>query len=238
MSKTIRVNDFIQDVNQSIEDDHDQLFTFKKSSLHDVSDLINIINRQIDLKKNRHQEIDNFHTDMKSFLSFDRSQKMKNFHTNMKESQSFDRQSFYSFRAFKSFQSVISTTKLFTLYREKKSLFESIRLFESRSHSENDVSRIEIRLFQSSLMNQVDEISIDQISLEIIDIFKRLNKANKIEKVKEIVKEKDKTKKQFKSSKSLSSRLIESSDLNFANIIENKRNRRSNLKYAQLIYEE
>jgi hypothetical protein len=66
-----------------------------------------------------------------------------------------------------------------------------------------------------------------------------LNIANKIEKVKEIVKEKDKTKKQqFKSSKSSSSRSIESSNLNSANIIENKRNRKFNLKYAQLVYEE
>jgi cell division FtsZ-interacting protein ZapD len=58
-------------------------------------------------------------------------------------------------------------------------------------------------------------MSIDQISLEIINIFERLNIANKIEIVKEIVKEKDKTKDQFKSSKSSkpsSSRLIESSD--------------------------
>jgi hypothetical protein len=96
--KTIRVNDsiqnveqsFIQNVDQSIEDDHDQLSTFKKSSLHDASkfalNLINITNRQIDLKKSRHQKIDNFHTDMKTFLSFDRFQKVKNLHTNMKES--------------------------------------------------------------------------------------------------------------------------------------------------------
>jgi hypothetical protein len=93
------------------------------------------------------------------------------------------------------------------------------------------------------LMNQIDEISTEQHSLEIIDIFEWLNIANKIEKVKEIVKEKDKTKKQFKSSKfksskSLSSRLIKSSDLNSTNIIESKRNRKSNLKYAQLVYEE
>ncbi len=95
-------------------------------------------------------------------------------------------------------------------------------------------------------MNQIDEISTKQISLEIIDIFERLNIAKKIEKVKEIVKEKGKTKEQFKSSKfkssksskSSSSRSIESSDLNFANIIESKRNRKSNLKYAQLVYEE
>jgi hypothetical protein len=98
MSKTIR-NDFIQNADQSsvqnvdhsIEDDHDQLFTFEKSSLHDASDLIDIINRQIDLKKNRNQEInnlstDNLHTDMKTLLSFDRFQKMKNLHTDMKES--------------------------------------------------------------------------------------------------------------------------------------------------------
>jgi hypothetical protein len=92
-------------------------------------------------------------------------------------------------------------------------------------------------------MNQVDKISTDQISLEIIDIFERLNIANKIKKVKEIVKEKDKTKEQFKSSefkssKSSSSRSIESSDVNSANIIENKRNRKPNSKYAQLVYEE
>jgi hypothetical protein len=290
MSKTIR-NDFIQNADQSsvqnvnqnvdfsIEDDHDQLSTFKKSSLHDASkfasklidyrqidsktfDLIDITNRQIDLKKSRHQKIDSIHTDMKTFLSFDRSQIVKNLHTDMKESQSFDRQSSHSFRTSQSFQSAISTTsrELFSLSREKRSLFEtsrsliesnesfneSIRSLESRRHSENDVSRIEIRSSQSSLMNQVDEISTDQISLEIIDIFERLNITNKIEKTKEIVKEKNKTKEQFKSSefksskssKSSSSRSIESNDLNFANIIESKRNRKSNLKYAQIIYEE
>ncbi len=234
----------IQDLNQSFEDDdHDQLFTLEKSSLHDTSELINIIIRQIDLKNA--QRVHNLHISMKKSQSFDHSQKVKNLHTDMKESQSFDRQSFHSFRASQSFQSAISTTKLFTLSRKKRSLFESSRSFnesirslESRRHSENDVSRVEIRSSQSSLMNQVDEISTDQILLEIIDIFERLNIANKIEKVKEIVKEKDKTKKQFKSSKSSSSRSIESSDLNSANIIESKRNRRSNLKYTQLIYEE
>jgi hypothetical protein len=246
MSKAIRMNDSIQnaeqssvqDVDQSIEDDHDQLSTFERSFLHDASDLIDIINRQIDLKKSRHQKINNSHTDMKTLLSFDRFQRVRNLHTDMKEFQSFDRESSHSFRTSKSFQSAISTTKLFTLSREKRSLFESIRSLESRRHSEDDVSRIEIRSSQSSLMNQVDEISTDQISLEIIDIFERLNIANKIEKVKEIVKEKNKTKKQFKSSKSSLSRSIESSDLNSANIIKSKRNRRSNLKYAQLIYEE
>ncbi len=84
-------------------------------------------------------------------------------------------------------------------------------------------------------------MSIDQISLEIINIFERLNIANKIEIVKEIVKEKDKTKDQFKSSKSSkpsSSRLIESSDWNSANIIESKRNPKFDFKYAQLVYEE
>jgi hypothetical protein len=62
--------------------------------------------------------------------------------------------------------------------------------------------------------------------------------ARLIEKAKEIAKEKDKTKEQFKSSKSSSSRSIESSDVNSANIIENKRNRKPNSKYAQLMYEE
>jgi hypothetical protein len=108
------------------------------------------------------------------------------------------------------------------------------------------VLRVEIRSSQSRLMNQIDEISTEQISLEIIDIFERLNIANKIEKVKEIVKEKDKAKEQFKSSefkslkssKSSSSRSIESSDLNSTNIIESKRNRKFNFKYAQLVYEE
>jgi hypothetical protein len=184
---------------------------------------------------------------------------MKNLHTDMKESQSFDRQSFHSFRTSQSFQLAISTTKLFTLCRKKRSLFESIRSLinasnnslinssirqnESRRYSESNLFRVEIRSSQSRLMNQIDEISTEQISLEIIDIFERLNIANKIEKAKEIVKEKNKTKGQFKSSefkssKSSSSRSIESSDLNFANIIESKRNRKSNLKYAQLIYEE
>jgi hypothetical protein len=257
MSETIR-NDSIQNVNQSVEDD-EQLSTFERSSLHD-----DIIDQQIDsktsdilqtdLNEDRHQEIDNLHTDMNR--SFDRqrmsnlhtdmntSQSFDNLHTNMKESQSFERQS-SQFRTSQSFQSAISTTKLFTLSKEKRSLFESsrpfnesIRSLESRRHSENDVSRVEIRSSQSSLMNQVDEISTDQISLEIIDIFERLNIADKIEKIKEIVKEKDKTKKQFKSSKSSSSRSIESSDVNSANIIESKRNRKPNPKYAQLVYEE
>ncbi len=90
-------------------------------------------------------------------------------------------------------------------------------------------------------MNQIDEISTEQISLKITDIFERLNIADKIEKVKEIVKEKDKAKDQkdqFKSSKSSSSRSIELSDVNSANIIESKRNRKPNSKYAQLVYEE
>jgi hypothetical protein len=227
-----------------------------------TSDLINITNRQIDLNKSRHQEMNNFHTDMKTFLSFDRFQKMKNLHTNMKESQSFDRQSSHSFRTSQLFQSTISTTKLFTLSRKKRSLFESIRSlinasnnslinssirsYESRRHSAKNVFRVEICSSQSRLINQIDEISTEQISLKIIDIFERLNIANKIEKVKEIVKEKDKTKEQFKSSKFKSlkssksslSRSIESSDLNSANIIENKRNRKLNFKYAQLVYEE
>ncbi len=153
----------------------------------------------------------------------------------MKESQSFDRQSFHSFRASQSFQSEISTTKLFTLSKEEKSLFESvkslisslidslIRSHESRRHSVSDLSRVEIRSSSSILMKRINEISTEQISLEIIDIFERLNIANKIEKVKEIVKKKDKTKDQFKSSKSSSNRSIESSDLNSANIIENKK---------------
>jgi hypothetical protein len=114
----------------------------------------------------------------------------------------------------------------------------SIKSNESRRYSENNLLRVEIRSSQSRLMNQIDEISTEQTSLEIIDIFERLNIANKIEKVKEIVKEKDKTKDQFKSSKPSSNRSIESSDVNSANIIESKRNRKPNLKYAQLIYEE
>jgi hypothetical protein len=102
MSKTIRsdsiqnanqsfIQNVDQNVNQSIEDDHDQLSTLERSSLHEISDLINITNRQIDLKKSRHQEINNFHTDMKTLLSFDRSQRVKNLYTDMKKSQSFDR---------------------------------------------------------------------------------------------------------------------------------------------------
>ncbi len=92
MSETIRMKDSIQnadqssiqDVNQSLEDDdHDQLLTLERSSLHDTSELINIIIRQIDLKKDRHQKIDNLHTNMKSHLSFDRSQKMNNLHISM-----------------------------------------------------------------------------------------------------------------------------------------------------------
>jgi hypothetical protein len=186
---------------------------------------------------------------MKKSQSFDNSQRVRNLHTDMKESQSFDRQSSHSFRASQSFQLAISTTKLCSLSRDKRSLFESIKslissLIESiisnvsRRHSVSDLSRVEIRSSSSSLMKRINEISTEQISLEIIDIFERLNIANKVEKVKEIVKEKDKTKDQFISSKSLSSRSIESSDLNSENIIESKRNRKSNLKYAQLVYEE
>ncbi len=239
----------IQDLDQSFEDDdHDQLFTFERSFLHDTSELINIIIRQIDLKNA--QRVHNLHINMKKSQSFDHSQKMRNLHTDMKESQSFDRQSSHSFRASQSFQSAISTTKLFTLSREKRALFESVRSLisslinsliksqKSRRHSMSDLSRVEIRSSSSILMKRINEISTEQISLEIIDIFERLNIANKIEKVKEIVKKKDKTKDQFKSSKSSSSRSIESSDLNSANIIESKRNRKSNLKYAQLIYKE
>ncbi len=270
MSEIIRKdsiqNDLIQNVDQSVEND-EQLSTLERSSLHD-----DIIDQQIDsktsdilqtdLNEDRHQEIDNSHTDMNR--SFDRqkmnnlhtdmntSQSFDNLHTDMKESQSFERQS-SQFRTSQSFQSAISTTKLFTLSREKRSLFvssrsfnESIRSHESRRHSGSDVSRIEIRSSQSSLMDQVDEIPTDQISLEITDIFERLNIADKIEKAKEIVKEKGKTKEQFKpsefkplkSSKPSSSRSIESSDLNSANIIESKRNRKPNPKYAQLVYEE
>jgi hypothetical protein len=174
------------------------------------------------------QKMSNLHTSMNTSQSFD------NLHTDMKESQSFERQS-SQFRTSQSFQSAISTTMLFTLSRKKRSLFESSRSFnesirshESRRHSESNVSRIEIRSSQSSLMNQVDKIPTDQISLKIIDIFERLNIANKIEKVKEIVEEKNKTKEQFKSSefkssKSSSSRSIESSDVNSANIIEDKK---------------
>ncbi len=119
----------------------------------------------------------------------------------------------------------------------------SIKSNESRRYSENNLLKVEINSSQSRLMNQIDEISTEQTSLEIIDIFERLNIANKIEKVKEIVREKDKTKEQFKSSKfksskSSSSRSIESSDLNSTNIIKSKKNRKFNLKYTQLIYEE
>jgi hypothetical protein len=122
-------NDLIQNVNQSIEDD-EQLFTFEKSSLHD-----DIIDQQIDLKtfdilhtdlnEDRHQKMNNLHTDMNK--SFDRqrmnnlhtdmntSQSFDNLHTDMKESQSFERQS-SQFRISQFYQSIISTT-----------LFESIR---------------------------------------------------------------------------------------------------------------
>jgi hypothetical protein len=267
MSETIR-DDSVQNVDQSFEDnENDQLSTFERSSLHE-----NIIDQQIDSKTSDifqtdlNEDSSNFHTDMNK--SFDQrmsnlhtdmraSQSLRNLHTDMKESQSFDRQSSHSFRASQSFQSAISTTELFTLSREERSLFESIRSLintsdnslinssirsnEPRRHSAKNVLRVEIRSSQSRLMNQIDEISIEQISLEIIDIFERLNIADKIEKVREIVKEKGKAKEQFKSSKSSkssSSRSIESSDLNSVNIIEDKRNRRSNLKYAQLIYEE
>jgi hypothetical protein len=120
MSKIIRKdsiqNDLIQNVNQSVEDD-EQLFTFERSFLHD-----DIIDQQIDsktfdilqtdLNEDRHQEMNNFHTDMNK--SFDRqrvsnlhtdmntSQSFDNLHTDMKESQSFERQS-SQFRTSKSF---------------------------------------------------------------------------------------------------------------------------------------
>jgi hypothetical protein len=86
--------------------------------------MIDIINRQIDLKKDRHQKIDNIHIVMKKSEPFDRHQRVRNPHTNMKESQSFDRQSSHSFRASQSFQSAISTSKLFTLSEEKRSIIE------------------------------------------------------------------------------------------------------------------
>jgi hypothetical protein len=250
MSETIR-DDFVQNVDQSFEDnENDQLSTLERSSLHD-----DIIDQQIDSKtsdilqtgldEGRHQEVGNSHTDMNR--PFDR-QRVSNLHTGMKEPQSFDRQSSHSFRASQSFQSAISTTsrELFSLSREERSLFQSIRSLinpiEPRRHSTGDVSRVEIHPSSSrNLMNQIDEISTGQISLKIIDIFGRLNIADKIEKVKKIAKEKDKTKDQkdqFKSSKSSSSRSIESSDVNSANIIENKRNRKPNSKYVQLVYEE
>jgi hypothetical protein len=213
----------------------------KEVSLHDTPKLINY--RQIDLKKDRHQKIDNLHTDMNTSLSFDRSQKMNNLHnvmkksqsfvnsqrmnslhinmkksqsfdhsqevkylyTDIKKSQSFDRQSSHSFRTFQSFQSTISTTskKLFTLSSEKRSLFElirslisslieSIRLNEPRRHSANDLSKVEIH--SSILMKRINEISTDQISLEIIDIFERLNITNKIEKAKKLSKKKTRRK--------------------------------------------
>ncbi len=48
MSETIRDDfiqnadqSFVQNVNQSIENDHDQLSTFERSFLHDASKLIN-----------------------------------------------------------------------------------------------------------------------------------------------------------------------------------------------------
>jgi hypothetical protein len=256
MSEIIR-EDSIQNVSQSVEDDDqlNQLSTSERSSLHNeitedhqidskTSDIL-----QIDLKEERHQEKSNTHTDMNR--SFDR-QGVGNLHTDMRESQSFERQS-SQFRTSQSYQSAISTTsrELFSLSREKGSLFESSRPFnepirplinsiESRRHSTDDVSRMKIHSSSSrNLMNQIDEISTEQISLKIIDIFERLNIADKIEKAKKFVKEKDKEKeKQLKSSKSSSSRSIESSDVNSANIIEKKRNRKPNPKYAQLVYEE
>ncbi len=42
------MNDSVQSVNQSIENDHDQLFTLERNSLHDDLKLINY--RQIDSK--------------------------------------------------------------------------------------------------------------------------------------------------------------------------------------------
>ncbi len=261
MSKTIRKNpiqkdlireDSTQNVDQSVEKDDDQLPTPERSPQYDTHDTTDHQSEsktsdilQTDLKKSRHQEIDNPHTDMKTPLSFDRSQKMNNLHTDMREPQSFDRQPPHSFRAPQPFQSAIPTTKLFTLPRKERSLFEPIRSLEPRRHSESDVPRVEIHPPKPSLMNQVDEIPTDQTPLEITDIFERLNIANKIEKVKEIAKEKDKAKEQFKPSefkplkpsKPPPSRSIESSDVNPANIIESKRTRKPNPKYAQLVYE-
>jgi hypothetical protein len=215
---------------------------------------------QTGLNEGRHQEVGNPHTGMNR--PFGR-QGVGNLHTGMKGPQSFGRQSPHSFRAPQPFQSAIPTTsrELFTLPREERSLFESSRPFnesirslintsdnslvnssirsnEPRRHSAEDVLRVEIRSSQPSLMNQIDEIPTGQTSLEITDIFGRLNIADKIEKAKEIVKEKGKAKDQFKSSKPPPSRPIGSSDLDPANIIEGKRNRKPNPKYAQLVYEE
>jgi hypothetical protein len=118
-------------------------------------------------------------------------------------------------------------------------LIDLVRSQKSRRHLASDLFRVEICSCQLSLISQIDEILTEQILLKIIDIFERLNIANKIEKIKEIVKEKDKTKEQqFKFFKSLSSRSIKSSDLNSVNIIKNKRHRKFNRKYAQLVYKE
>jgi hypothetical protein len=187
------------------------------------------------------QRVSNLHTDMKASQSSENPQSFENLHTDMRESQSFERQSF-QFRTSQFYQSVISTT----LFESIRSLIDSlIRSQKTRRHSADDVSQMKIRSSSSNLMNQIDEISTEQISLKIIDIFERLNIADKIEKAKNIVKEKDKAKEQFKSSefkslkssKSSSSRSIESSDVNSANIIESKRIRKPNPKYAQLVYE-
>ncbi len=260
MPEIIR-KDPVQNVDQSFEDDDhdqlDQLPTPERSPMHEeITHQIDSKTSEIlqtDLNKDSHQEMSNSHTGMKAPQSFENPQPFDrqgvgNLHTGMKGPQSFERQP-PQFRTPQPFQSAISTTELFTLSREKRSLFESIRSLidslirphenETRRHSTDDVSRVEIRSSSPSLMNQIDEIPTEQTPLKITDIFGRLNIADKIEKVKEIVKEKGKTKEQqFKSSKSSSSRSIESSDLNPANIIESKRNRKPNPKYAQLVYEE
>jgi hypothetical protein len=117
MSEIIR-EDSVQDVDQSVEDDYDQLSTFERSSLHgDITEKIDSKTSeviQIDLKEDNHQEMNNLHTDMNK--SFD--QRMNNLHTDMKESQSFKRSS-CQFRKSQFYQSIILTTKLFTLSKKK-----------------------------------------------------------------------------------------------------------------------
>ncbi len=266
MPETIR-KDPVQDVEQSFEDneiENEQLPTSERSLLHDdTTELIEITHQQIrsktpeviqtGLKESRHQEVNNLHTGMKAPQSFENSQsfdrqRVGNFHTGMRGPQSFGRQQSPQFRTSQPYQSAIPTTSrmLFSLPREKESFNEPTRPLinpiEPRRHSTGDVPRVEIHSPPSrNLMNQIDEISTEQTSLEITDIFERLNIADKIEKAKKIAKEKGKAKDQkdqFKPSKPPSSRPIGSSDLDPTNIIENKRNRKPNPKYAQLVYEE
>ena len=127
----------------------------------------------------------------------------------------------------------ISTSRIIDLDTRIK-----IQIFINNSHLHTRMKNIEsledvikikferIRSSKSCLLNQIDELSETRnISLKITDIFEKLNLVDKIENAKQKTKEK---------SKSSSFRSIKTIDIDSINIIENKRARKSNSKYAQL----